>query len=526
MRKFPKSSFLVIFLLQLISSITSTKNLSYGVGDIIRDGETVISENGIFVLGFFKANNGRSRYLGLWYNFSTDTIVWIANRENPITHSFGVLQLTGEGNLIIYQNQSTTNDSSIVWSSNSNNSNVVNPTAKLLNSGNLIISSSNHGTNDDDGFLWESFDYPTDTLLPEMKLGFNKKTGLQRYLTSWKQSNVDPSPSNFVMKMETTGLHEVYTLISSKNRKVVRLGSWNGEWFVGSPRQKTNSGRSFTYVDNQDEVYFKFNVTEHLICERIVVFPNNSYWRLAKGINDTNSTWSSYPSNADTCDRYAFCGPNGICNLKNLTYCECFPGFRPKSGNSWIQNKYSMGCARNLELNCTDDEDFLLVNDVKTPETTNSTFLDKNLSIGQCKDRCISNCSCIAYAPVYLEIKNIPRGCIMWYGDLIDTVLFNRGDGQQLYLRMPKSELQRSMYLCASTYLIFFLNEIIFSQINSNYSFDCLLDYKFVFRILTQWMEEDSDDCDGCGRCDYYFIIRNSYSDPEEENINAKKKFD
>jgi len=34
-------------------------------------------------------------------------------------------------------------------------------------------------------FLWQSFDYPTDSLLPGMKLGVNRKTGHNWSLVSW-----------------------------------------------------------------------------------------------------------------------------------------------------------------------------------------------------------------------------------------------------------------------------------------------------------------------------------------------------
>ncbi|KMZ63769.1 S-locus receptor kinase (SRK) [Zostera marina] len=302
---FSTTPFLVLILFISSSIIPTIRSKRIGAGDIIRDGQTFASENDIFVLGFFdpksntESNSLESKYLGIWYNFSTDMIVWVGNREYPITHSFGVLQLTVDGQLIISQNQSntTTTTDDIVWSSNSRNSMVVNPVLTLLDSGNLIIT---NGTDDGGAIIWQSFDYPTDTLLPNMKLGFNKKTGLQRYMSAWKQLN-DPSPSDFVLKMDTTGLHELYT--ASNSLKQRRYGSWNGEWFVGNPKMKTDNVLSTSFVDNEEEVFFSINVRTIDLYTKLSLFPNHTLSRKFKN-NKNGSRWVSYATTIDACDNY------------------------------------------------------------------------------------------------------------------------------------------------------------------------------------------------------------------------------
>ncbi|PRQ28679.1 putative non-specific protein-tyrosine kinase [Rosa chinensis] len=47
-----------------------------------------------------------------------------------------------------------------------------------------------------DHFIWQSFDYPGDTMLPNMVLGYNRKSGKSSVLTAWKNEN-DPSTGIF-----------------------------------------------------------------------------------------------------------------------------------------------------------------------------------------------------------------------------------------------------------------------------------------------------------------------------------------
>ncbi|KMZ70907.1 S-locus receptor kinase (SRK) [Zostera marina] len=336
-----------------------------------------------------------------------------------------------DGDLIISQNQTNNNDV-VVWSSNSSDPTVVNPVATLLDTGNLIITNRT----EDGDLIWQSFDYPTDTLLPSMKLGLNKQTGREWKLTSWKKPK-DPSPGESVLQMGNSGLHELYFIID--NKKYFRSGSWNGEWFVGNPIMKTNSRFLNLFVDNQTQTFFTFSMANANSYGRISWYQNSSLFRTRTGFKqDDASDWIYFSNTFETCDLYNHCGPNGLCNSQNLTYCECFVGFHPKSTVDWSRQNFTLGCERDEVLNCTNDQGFLKVGYVKIPESTNSTSFDKNMSITECEDRCFGNCSCIAYAPMYLESFKVPRGCIMWHGDLIDTIMQNKNDGLELYLRLPK----------------------------------------------------------------------------------------
>ncbi|KAF6144988.1 hypothetical protein GIB67_013339 [Kingdonia uniflora] len=53
--------------------------------------------------------------------------------------------------------------------------------AELFDSENLVLKDGNSVS-----YLWQSFDYPSDTLLLGMKLGWDLKRGPGRYLSAWK----------------------------------------------------------------------------------------------------------------------------------------------------------------------------------------------------------------------------------------------------------------------------------------------------------------------------------------------------
>ncbi|KAL5730613.1 hypothetical protein ACHQM5_003414 [Ranunculus cassubicifolius] len=239
--------FLVIycyFTLLLFSYTPTVMAYTMNPSDSIMDGQTLNSQSGTFQLGFFTPSaRSKKRYLGIWYtSVPAQTVVWVANRDSPILDTSGVLKIDSTGNLVILVNQT----GRVIWSSNSSKS-VESPIVEFLESGNLVLKDSrNH---DKDSYVWQSFDYPTDTLLPGMKLGSNRITGARWYLSSWKNV-VDPSHGDFSYVLE----HGVYPeFIMRKGRhKYYRGGSWNGLQASGSPEFQTNTKFTYEYIDNGD----------------------------------------------------------------------------------------------------------------------------------------------------------------------------------------------------------------------------------------------------------------------------------
>ncbi|KAK9050689.1 hypothetical protein SSX86_030341 [Deinandra increscens subsp. villosa] len=190
------------------SSSSDILSVHQNISDV--GGQTIVSGNAKFELGFFSPGNSRNRYLGIWFkNTTSQTVAWVANRENPLTDNSGALRLDSQGNHLSLVDGSN----KLIWVSNSSSSsssaasssgtNMINLIAQLMDSGNLVIKNGNVTTTTtttnnnqlEAGFIWQSFDYPGDTFLEGMKLGRNFITGRETYLTSWRSAD-DPSPGS------------------------------------------------------------------------------------------------------------------------------------------------------------------------------------------------------------------------------------------------------------------------------------------------------------------------------------------
>ncbi|XP_056173191.1 G-type lectin S-receptor-like serine/threonine-protein kinase At4g27290 [Syzygium oleosum] len=191
----------------------------------IKDGEKLVSSGQSFELGFFSRENSKYRYLGIWYKISPEKVVWVANGNNPLTDSDGVLTFSQERNLVVVNRSK-----SVMWSSNSSRV-LRNPVAQLLDSGKLVVSENNSSRSGE--YSWQSFDYPTDTLLAGMRIGWSLKTGLEWHLTSWK-STIDPSSGDYTYGIKVNELPQ-FEVLKRGSTKTFRTGPWNGFYFTGSP---------------------------------------------------------------------------------------------------------------------------------------------------------------------------------------------------------------------------------------------------------------------------------------------------
>ncbi|KAA8530881.1 hypothetical protein F0562_005495 [Nyssa sinensis] len=383
--------FFIFFKLHLsigADTITSGQSLSAN--------QTISSEGGVFELGFFTPGNSQNYYVGIWYKgFPNKTVVWVANRNQPISDpSSSELKLLQNGNLVLL-NQFK----SQIWSTNSTSSIANSTIAMLLDNRNLVI---RHLSN----VIRQSFDYPTDTWLPGGKVGH------KQILTSWRSSE-NPATSVFSVEVEPNRASHILV--------------WN------------------RYISNENESYFTYDAGFSFALTRFVLDTTGQLkqfvWR--KGFPGWSIFWMR-PS--EQCEVYAFCGAFSICN-QNVPICDCMPGFEPRNITNWQQGDSSDGCVRRTPLQCSNEEKdvFFVMPNPRLPMNSESIMPG---NIKECEQACLSNCSCTAFA--------YDNGCLVWNGKLfnLQKLLLNDNSGSDFHVRIAASELAGNGVMTKTAWII------------------------------------------------------------------------
>uniref|UniRef100_A0A0E0DIU3 Receptor-like serine/threonine-protein kinase n=1 Tax=Oryza meridionalis TaxID=40149 RepID=A0A0E0DIU3_9ORYZ len=413
-------------------------------GQNLTDGQSLVSSGGgSYTLGFFSPGKSTKRYLGIWFTVSGDTVYWVANRDRPLDDKSGVLLLNDDGSQLVLLDGGSRRT---VWSASflgAASAAVV----QLLDSGNLVVRNG-RGSGGDAAYLWQSFDQPSDTLLPGMKMGKSLWSGQEWFITAWRSAD-DPSPGDYRRTLATDGLPELVLWRGGGGgggaTKVYRTGPWNGRFFNGVPEasnysdkfplQVTSSAREVTYG------YGSVATAGGAPLTRVVVNYTGVVERL---VWDASSrAWQRFfQGPRDPCDSYARCGPFGLCDADAAatSFCGCVDGFTAASPSAWALWNTSGGCRRDVALDCaaggggsrTTDK-FKVVRGVKLPDTHNAS-VDMGATAAECERRCLGNCSCVAYAAADIN----GGGCVIWTDDIVDLRYVDRG--QDLYLRLAKAE--------------------------------------------------------------------------------------
>jgi hypothetical protein len=335
-------------------------------GQKLRDGEQLVSADGRFRLEFFSPGTSRNRYVGISFNMPDDKtvviankkVVWVANRDNPVADNSGILMIDEFGRLTISHSGGSVFVSNSVPAENN-----ATASAMLLDSGNFILREQNSDGSTRKN-LWQSFDYPTDTLLPGMKLGMGLKTTDIWLLTSWISEN-NPAKGSFTLtagfNMDGTSMLVIWW----QGTTYWTSGNWQNGHFEFVPRLSNGNYNNFSYISNENEKYFMYSF-------------------------DKNHTFS----------RYMIDFTGAVLEMTELA---------PFGAGGCSYGSYP-GCVKQQFPECRKpNEQFKQRKGVMSGE---GFKFDRNynLSLFDCRVKCLNNCSCIAYAATAYN----QTSCTIW----------------------------------------------------------------------------------------------------------------
>jgi hypothetical protein len=252
--------------------------------------------------------------------------------------------------------------------------------ASMLNSGNFVI------YNSDQKIIWQSFEYPTDTLLPGQRL-------LPEHELVSSISDTHHSMGIFRLRMQDDGNLVQYP--------------------VGPPYAYYATGTNgFGYnvtlnLDADGHLYLlngtRFNIKnltkggyptkETIYLTRIDA---NGLFRLYSHDLKQSGNWSIlWSSSDDECDPWGLCGLNGFCvtNYQKAD-CVCLPGFEMVQQGNW-----TAGCERNFTAeSCKKNGDITY----NMQEVANTIWEDVSYSVltvesqDSCSQACLEDCNCEA----------------------------------------------------------------------------------------------------------------------------------
>ncbi|XP_057515285.1 G-type lectin S-receptor-like serine/threonine-protein kinase LECRK3 [Amaranthus tricolor] len=398
------SFYIAVFSL-LLSPIAAQTKSSITIGESLtatKNSKSWVSPLGDFAFGFHLYSNTSNLFLlAIWYAKIPETVVWYANGGNPIAEK-STVTLTADVGLVL-------NDPKGIhlWNTSSEwNGTFVVSRGLMDDSGNFILRSK------DDKSVWQSFDHPTDTLLPSQTM---TKGGV---LDS-RLSESNYTKGRFQLRLQYDGNMVL-------NTWDVPSGFQYPPYYATGTYESPNQGFQLRYNESGHMYLLAKNgtVLNDLIPADKIALPGDSYLRATlnfygvftwyfhpKTFTKNNDVgWSkiySIPDNMNICDRSVKDGESGVCGFNNIcTYddnnnmprCQC------PSHYSLLNPDDEYGhCKPDFELEYCDEEQSSAQKggyELIPLQSTDWPFDDYQQHAGyserDCKSSCLEDCFCAA----------------------------------------------------------------------------------------------------------------------------------
>jgi D-mannose binding lectin len=348
------------------------------------------SPSGDFAFGFRSLEFNSSLFLlAIWFNntSSRQPIIWFAKNLShtgaPIlAPTRSKLSLTQTGELILAGPTSET-----IWSPGPGNA----AHLALLDQGNLIL------FDDTESAMWQSFDSPTDTLVPGQILA--KNSAIQSKLT-----DSEFSPGRFKLEAHKDGYLAFFLVVqppdptarpywksNNNNLGTYLVFDLSGLLYYGLP----NKSSSLTISEYPTKRYYQHATIDPDSVFRVYVYDKNlsgkGDWSVVNELPE-NACSMLVDVGGGMCGFNSYCIPSSNSNLPRLN-CLC-----PANYSFFDANRPYLGCRPDFALqNCSADEtaDFKFAEMKDTDWKCGGDYMHfVTGDEGECRTSCLIDCFC------------------------------------------------------------------------------------------------------------------------------------
>ena len=367
--------FLFLLITHFSTTIAQERNLNISLGSSLspKNNSYWLSSSGQFAFGFYKIDNGFA--IGIWMEaIQRKTVIWTANRDDPPLPQDVNLSFSSDGMGIFTQNQGL--QTTVIHAPQQSAF-----SASMLDTGNFVLYNSGSM------IIWQSFDFPTDTILPGQRLLANKNL-----VSSISETN--HGSGKFQLIMQVDGNLVQYPASKPKPENAY----WNSETSTAGEKVSLN-------LDGNGRLYL-LNTTTGLIVKdfyRIGSLSNKTIYRLTIGfdgilrlyshrLNQGDDWVSEWSPTSNRCDPTGLCGPNSYCTLLDQEpICTCPPGF------GFIdQEQKILGCKRDFSTDgcISTNRDTFSLRELERIAWEDNAYSNITSSKADCREDCLMDCNC------------------------------------------------------------------------------------------------------------------------------------
>ncbi|KAK1429623.1 hypothetical protein QVD17_11837 [Tagetes erecta] len=325
-----------------------------------------IDNNGFFLVsnssdfGFgFNPNSDVTSFTLVIIHRPSSRIIWSANRDSPVQNS-DTFMFDDGGNAYLQSN------GMVIWSTNTGQKGVV--AIELLDSGNMVL------VNNDGGVVWQSFSYPTNTLLPNQS--FFKGMKLVSNLNNNLSFSLQIKTGDAFLSAEFKSQQPYWSMGKDTRRIINKSG--------GDVNSATIEANSWRFYDENGTFLWQFVFADEYDANAtwVAVLEDDGFIKFYNLYSQIAAT-RQIPD--DSCSRPQACSKYYVCHDGNT--CQCASGLA------------QVNCKPQIAASCNRSKDASsLVNAGENLSYFALRFVSplSKTDLDGCKSLCLNNCTCLA----------------------------------------------------------------------------------------------------------------------------------